>query len=66
MGDGTDLALEYALNTEQAAQAGDDLDDNTLVHAGRPIRVPYPEDALARRIRQFERDHNLYFCPSND
>lgn len=60
MGDGADMALEYAINTELAAQAGDDLDDNVIVHAGRPIRVPYPEDALARRIRQFERDHNLY------
>jgi len=66
MGDGADMALEYALNTELAAQNGDDLDDNTLVHAGRPIRVPYPEDALARHIRQFERDHNLYFCPGDE
>jgi hypothetical protein len=62
------MALEYALNTELAAQleANGPLDDNTLVHAGRPIRVPYPEDALARQIRQFERDHNLYFCPSDE
>ena len=64
MGDGADMALEYALNTELAAQAGDDLDDNTLVHAGRPIRVPYPEDALVRHIRQHGGDHNLR--PSDD
>ena len=62
MGDGADMALEYAMNTELAAQleCGGTLDDNVIGHAGRPIRVPYPEDALARHIRQFERDHNLY------
>lgn len=63
MGDGADLALQYAINTELDAPFGE-LDDHEaqangpdyFVFAGRVHRIPYPEEsAELRRAIQHKR-----------
>lgn len=69
MGDGAELALQYAINTELDAPFGE-LDDwdaqanpaDYIQHAGTIRRIPFPEEsAELRRAIQTKRDRGHDF-----